>query len=101
AERPHRLDVGELGLRGERPGDDDLAMAAGDGGELAAKLVFSRAQEPRARLAAVEVDVDEVALGLEIRAELALAGAGRAGDQQEPGAGCPPPARDRKKSMDR
>src|SRR5204863_8275099 len=97
AERAHHLDVGELRLGGERPGDDELGDRPGYGGELAAELVLARAQEAGPRLAAVEIDVDEVALRLQVAGERPLPGPGRTRDQQESAAFAA--ARVRKKSM--
>src|SRR5262249_55215923 len=93
AEPAHHLAIGELRLGRERPRDDDLPAAGRDRLELAAQLVLAGAQELRPRPAAVEVDMDEVALALEITPERALAGAGRARDQQQPTARCPPATR--------
>src|SRR5204863_8398186 len=87
----------EIRTSRERPGDNGIEDRPGDGGELAAQLVLARAQEAAPRLAAVEIDVDEVALRLKVAGERPLPGPGRARDQQESAAFAA--ARVRKKSM--
>src|SRR5262249_14095023 len=101
AERAHHLDVRELRLGCERPRDDHLPAAGRDRLEPAAQLVLAGAQELRPRSPAVEVDVDEVTLGLEVAAERALAGARRTCDEQQPTTRAPRATRIRKKSMTR